>query len=76
MIDIKRKVITDNVQKSSGCYMLSQASINSDHNLVIRNYHCNGDQKSDEEILILNQREAKAIYDLFDFLREHNCLPF
>lgn len=69
----KRKITKDEKETPSK-YQYTQASINSDRCLTIRNY--NYDNSSDE-IIVLSNKETNAIFDLLKFIKEkEDTLPF
>lgn len=70
---IERHVVTDKFERHDDLYESCQASINTNKQIVLRKYNFKDEH---EELIILSTTEARAIYHLFDFLREHDCLPF
>lgn len=52
----------------------SQASFNSHGCITIRNY--NRYEKDKDKIIVLSDKETKAIIDLFRKLKENDILPF
>ena len=75
---IKREMTATDTYAGMGYYNCkSQASLNSDGNITLRNY--NSDDKNDDEIIILSDRETRAIFALFCKMGELNTdyrLPF
>ena len=66
--------VTETAQKNN--YAHSQASINSDGCITVRNFSlCN---KNADEIIIFTREETKAIFNLFNRLSEmgKDWLPF
>lgn len=51
-----------------------QASFNSHGCITIRNY--NRYEKDEDEIIVLSDKETRAIISLFGKLKEHDILPF
>lgn len=72
MIKITRKMEA-NITKS-GVYGCSQASINSDGVITLRNY--NPFDKNVDQIIVLSKEETNAIMELFRTLSKLNNLPF
>ena len=66
--------VTESQQKHN--FQQSQASINSDGCITLRNYDYAN--KNADEIIILSREETKAIFGLFNRLSEFgkNYLPF
>lgn len=73
MIKLKREIKSETLSKPDKYMPLSQASLNSDNCICIRNYDY---EKDNDEIIILNQIETKAIIDLFKILNKNEILPF
>lgn len=75
MIILKRQMQAEVIAKDTG-YHSSQASINSNGCIAIRNY--NYSDKNQDEIIILSREETKAIFSLFNILDENGKerLPF
>lgn len=73
MIKLKRQMVVEESVKSADMLYYSQASINSNGCLTIRNYN---DDKNQDEIIILSNKETEAIIKLFDKLKQKDLLPF
>lgn len=73
MIKLKREMQSETVSKPEKYMPFSQASLNSDNCICVRNYNC---EKYNDEIIILNQTETKAIIELFKILKQNEILPF
>ena len=67
--------VNESESENKRIFPLSQASINSDGNITIRNYD---HSKNADEIIILSREETKAIFHLFNRLSEmsKDWLPF
>ena len=65
-----KETITDNNN-----YLCCQASINSNGNIVLRNYDIQN--KDSDEIIILSEKETEAIFELMKRIKKYdNALPF
>lgn len=78
MTVIKREMTATDTYKGKGYYNCkSQASLNSDGNITLRNY--NSGDKNDDEIIILSDSETRAIFELFGKMNDLNLkcnLPY
>lgn len=80
MIVIKRKMQVDEQTTNAdyGYNQRSQASINSDGRITLRNY--NPHDRNNDEIMILSEAETKAIFDLMRVMKglgvRNEDLPF
>lgn len=64
---IKRKIVADSNYSEINEFYKSQASLNSDGRIVLRNYT----SAQDDEIICLSKNETDAIFDL---MQQINCL--
>lgn len=77
MIKINRNITSDKVTSTSKSFKTCQASINSEGNIVLRNYSYNDNDT--DEILILSDNETEAICALFskiENISNRYSLPF
>ena len=78
MIIINRKTQTTEQRQENHALSKSQASINSDGRMTLRNY--NPFDKSSDEIIILSDTETKAVFDLMRVIKsigvKNEDLPF
>jgi len=75
MIKINRNITSDKVTSTSRNFNTCQASINSEGNIVLRNYGYN----DTDEILILSYNETETICALFskiENISKRYSLPF
>lgn len=77
MIIINRKMQIEEMKQTEHPFGCCQASINSDGRITLRNY--NGFDKNNDEIMILTEKETKAIFKLMRVMKGfeiNDGLPF
>lgn len=76
MIKIKRNMSIETNKNEEKYFSSCQASLNSDGNIILRNYDFIN--KNNDEILILSKEETNAIFKLFKIFEKkvNSDLPF